>query len=321
MDRRRFILTAAAGVIVPSAAPARDRTKVVGLVCNDRTDRRASTLHHTTGGLAERGFVPGGNVSIVDRWTAGRSDLLPRAIQEIAGLPADVLIVSGNRDALSIARRMQLSIPLVYCVGIDPMLVGVEGHPFANGFDCLVTFSNAVMARPTFETAAELLPASAHFGALVNPRNPDTELWTGQLRSAARRHRLSIEECIDEAGLEAAFSALVRAKVSGLIVASDGLFFAARHRLVALAARHAMPAMYAQREFAEAGGLATYGLDIAKAYRLAGAFTGQILHGESVERPTPPPHNVELVINLATARKLGLDLPASTLKRAVTIPA
>jgi putative ABC transport system substrate-binding protein len=324
MDRRRFILTAAAGAIMPSAARARDRAKVVGLVCNDRTDRRASMLHHAGRGLAEHGFVPGGNVSIVERWTAGRSDMLPRAIQEIASpiasSPADVLIVSGDRDALSAARRARLRIPLVYCVGIDPMLVGVEGHPFANGVDCLVTFSNAVMARPTFETAVELLPASAHFGVLVNPRNPDTELWTGQLSSAARGHRLSIVECIDEAGLETAFSALVRARVSGLIVASDGLFFAARHRLVALAARHAMPAMYAQREFAEAGGLATYGLNTAKAYRLAGAFAGQILHGENVARPTPP-HNVELVINLGTARTLGLDLPESTLKRAVTIPA
>jgi putative ABC transport system substrate-binding protein len=321
MDRRRFILTAAAGAIVPSAARARDGVKVIGLVCNDGTGRRISMLQHAELGLAERGFVPGGNVSILDRSTGGRNDLLPRAIQEIADSPAGVLIVSGDRDALGAARAARLRIPLVYCVGIDPMLVGVEGHPFTQDVDCVVTFSNAVMARPTFETATEMLPASAHFGVLVNPRNPNSDLWTEQLEIAARGYRLSVVECIDEAGLEAAFSALARARVSGLIVASDGLFFSARHKVVGLAARFSMPAIYAQREFAEAGGLATYGMNIAKAYRLAGAFTGQILNGESVARPSPRPHNVELVINLGTARALGLELPEATLKRAITIPA
>jgi putative ABC transport system substrate-binding protein len=320
MDRRRFILTAAAGAIAPSAVGARGRTRVVGLVCNGRTDRRATVLHHARRELAKRGF-PDGNVLIVDRWTGGHRDRLLRAIHEIAGSPADVLIVCGDRDALGAARAARLRIPLVYCVGLDPMLVGVEGHPFTQGVDCVVTFSNAIMARPTFETVVELLPASSHFGVLVNPRNPNTDLWSEQLGSAARGHRLSIVECIDEAGLESAFSALSRAGVSGLIVASDGLFFSARHKVVELAARFSMPAMYAQREFAEAGGLATHGVAIARAYQLVGTFAGQILNGENVARPEPPPHNVELVINLGTARTLGLDLPESALKRAVTIPA
>jgi putative ABC transport system substrate-binding protein len=274
-------------------------------------------------GLADTGYVEGRNVTIEYRWAAGQYDRLGALAADLVHREvAMIAAVSGTPTALA-AKAATTTIPVVFAIGSDPVAAGLVSSLNRPGGNVTgVTFFNGVVGAKRLELLLELAPKDKAIAVLMNPSNPPIVVEaTNALNAAqsmgrqARTFGASTAAHIDEA-----FSVIVEQRFGSLYVSSDLLFFIMRDKLVALAARHALPAIYADREIVEAGGLINYGASRTEAYRQAGKYAGRILKGDKAgELPVVRPTKFDLVINLKTAKALGLTVPNSLLVQATEV--
>ena len=270
-------------------------------------------------GLADAGYTEGKNVAIEYRGAEGHSERLPVLIVDLVPRQVAVIVVSGDVATL-VAKGATSTIPIVFATGSDPVrsgLVASLNRPGGNATGATVIAGPLGAKR--MELMREVLPKAGAIGILINPNNPNAEPETADVQAAARPigQPIHVLRVASEAEIEQAFAALAQAKVGALLVSPDPLFLPSRQRFVALAARYAVPTIYYAREYADAGGLMSYGASFAGLYRQCGNYVGQILKGaRPADLPVVQPTKFELVINLKTAKALGLDVPDTLLARA-----
>jgi len=321
MRRRELLLLLATGMIgVPAVRAQQNAMPMIVFLSSGSPDLLSSPyLASFRKGLSETGYVEGQNLAIEYRWAEGRYDRLPALATDLVGRKVDVIAASDLISALA-AKSATSTIPIVFVTGTDPVgdgLVASLARPGGNltGFSLMVT----ELTLKRFELLSELVPQIGAFAALVNPNNSNADPLAREMHEAAcaKRVRLHILKASNQSGIDAAFSTLVELHAGALDVMADGFFFSRREQLVALAARHAVPAIYGFREFAAAGGLISYGANLAAVYRQEGIYAGKILSGAKPEDlPVQQPTTFELVVNLKTAKALGLTVPPSILARA-----
>ncbi len=272
-------------------------------------------------GLSEAGFVEGQSVAIEYRWAEGRFDRLPELATDLVRRRVSVIAAPGNTTAALAAKAATGTIPIVFGVSEDPVkfgLVASLARPGGNatGIDY---FTTEIVAK-RLGLLRELLPRATRVAVLLNPANvTNAQMTLQELEAAARAMALQIQifNASTSSEIDSAFAALVRRRPDAVFVAPDSFYNTRREQLSTLAARHAIPAVYAVRDYVEAGGLMSYGPDIAEMFHRVGAYTGKILNGKRPEDlPVEQVAKFELVINLKTAKTLGLTIPPSLLLRA-----
>jgi putative ABC transport system substrate-binding protein len=321
--RRRDFLAGFAGAAAacPLAARAQQpKLPVIGFLSSESLETYRDyfdAFHH---GLNESGFVEGRNVAIEYRWADGRNDRLPALAADLVRRQVSV-IAANNTPATLAAKAATQSIPIVFLVGSNPVLIGLAASLNRPGGNLTgVSILNTEIIEKRLELMHELVPAAATIAFLVNPTNPvfaEAELKT--LRAAARvlGVNLLVLNASTSTEMEAAFATLVQERAGGLVVSGDTIFIALRGELLALAARHRVPTIYVYRELSSIGGLMSYGPSLPGGYRQTGAYVARILKGEkAAELPVEQVTRIELVINLKTAKALGLDVPPALLIRA-----
>jgi putative tryptophan/tyrosine transport system substrate-binding protein len=270
-------------------------------------------------GLKEAGYIEGHNVAIEYRWAEGHYDRLPALAADLVRRQVAEIVTEGSPPALA-AKAASSTIPIVILVGIDPVqsgLVASLNRPGGNVTGLAVL--TVELAAKQLEVLHELLRTSAALALLVNPKTPLTEPETKGVRDAARSLGLQLHvlDASTEGEIDAAFEKLIELRAGGLVVSVDPFLTNQRTQIVALAARHAVPAIYGVREFAADGGLMSYGTDLADAHRQIGIYAGKILKGaKPADLPVQRVVRLELVINLKTAKTLGLTFPITLLGRA-----
>jgi len=264
-------------------------------------------------GLSETGYSDGHNVAIEYRWAENQPSRLPVLAAELVRRKVTVIVATGGTAAALAAKGATATIPIVFTGGSDPVAIGLVASLNRPGGNVTgVTFLASVLAAKRLDLLNELAPRASLIGLLVNSDNPNTPSETRDMEAATRaigKQSVLVRASTDRE-LDAAFGSLVEQRANALVVAADTFFVSRRDQLVALSARYAIPASYPSREFAEAGGLMSYGASFLDAYRLAGVYAGRILKGEKpANLPVVQPTKFELVINLKTAKTLGLTVP------------
>jgi putative ABC transport system substrate-binding protein len=321
MRRREFItLFGSAAAAWPLAAHAQQRSAmpVVGLLHPGRPDSYTQPLAAFQKGLNELGFVDGQNLAIEYRWAGTEYERFPSLAADLVRRQVNVVVVLASTPGTLAAKAATTTIPIVFGVGGDPVALGLVASLNRPGGNMTgVTLLNVAALPKRLGLLHELVPAAAAIALLVNPSNPlQTDAETRELQTAARALGLELHilNASSDGEFDAAFATLLQLGAKALVVQSDPLFTTRRDRLVALAARHAIPAIYGRREIAEAGGLMSYANDFADSYRQAGIYCGRILKGEKpADLPVIQPTKFEFVINLKTARTLGLTVPPGVL--------
>jgi putative tryptophan/tyrosine transport system substrate-binding protein len=314
MKRREFITLLGGVASWPLAARAQQTAMpVVGYLGNLSADTFAPRLAAFRKGLGEAGYVEGRNVAIEYRWAEGQYDRLPALAAELARRqPAVIAAMGGDAPALA-AKGATATIPIVFASTSDPVKTGlVASLNRPDGNLTGVTFLLSVIAAKQFEVLQEAVPKPGTIGFLVNPTLPETEAAVTEVRVAAQAlgHELLVANASSEREIDAAFAMLAQRRIGALLVGNDPFFYTRREQIVALAARHAIPAIYVVREYAQIGGLMSYGTDVNDAQRLAGTYVGRILAGaKPADLPVVQSAKFELVINLKTAKALGLTVP------------
>ena len=320
--RRDFIgLLGGAAAAWPLAARAQQpAVPVIGFLSSGSLGPLVELVAAFREGLAQVGYVEGQNVMIEYRFADGRYERLPALAADLAGRRVAVIAsVGGTVVALS-AKGATTTIPIVFLIGDDPVKAGlVASFNRPEGNITGMTQIAAELGAKRVELLHEVLPHATSVAFLVNPNNPNVEADTKEIEAAG--HALSIGVQVMNASgdreIESAFSALARAQAKALIVSNDALFTIRRERIVSLAAHDAVPAIYAFREFVAAGGLMSYGPSFVDAYHQVGVYAGRILKGEKPsDLPVQQPTKFELVVNLTTAKALGLDIPPTLIARA-----
>jgi putative ABC transport system substrate-binding protein len=270
-------------------------------------------------GLSETGYVGGQNLAMEYRWAEGRYDRLPALAADLVSRKVDVIVTPGTVPTRA-AKSATSTIPIVFTGVGDPVAAGLVtglARPGGN----LTGFSNiaAELNPKRLELLSELVPQAEVIALLVNPNQPNNERIIGDVQEAARAKgvQLPILKAGTESEIDAAFASLVELRAGALFLGGDPFFFSRREQFLALASRHAVPAVYTWREFAAAGGLISYGVRVTDSFRQAGSYTGRILNGaKPADLPVQQPTTFELVVNLKTAKALGLTVPPSILARA-----
>jgi ABC-type uncharacterized transport system substrate-binding protein len=315
MRRREFIALLCNSVAGwPLAARAQQPAMpVVGFL---RSSTLADAAHLVTAfrqGLKEAGFVEGQNVAVEYRSAEGRPDRLPALVGDLVRRPVAVIVANTNA-ALS-AKAATTKVPIVFATGGDPLAEGLVNSLNRPGGNITgVSFLSSALGAKQLELLRLLVPKATVIAALVDPVriDPTAQIQLRNVQEAARSVglQLPVVKASNEREIDAAFASLIQQRADALITGGGAFFFSRRNQISALAMRHAVPAIYALRDFPAAGGLMSYGASITDAYRQVGVYAGRILKGEKpAELPVLQPTKFELVINLTTAKVLGLDVP------------
>ena len=319
--RRRDVLTAIASAWMawPLAARAQQAMPVVGFL---RSTPHAPFAHLVTAfrqGLKEAGFVEGQNVAIEQRYADNDYERLPGLVSDLIRRPVAAIV--GNGAAVEAAMAATATIPIVFVIADDPIKLGLVADLSRPGGNVtgVTFFGGARLNAKRMELLHDLLPRAAVVAVLLDPDYPASEAELPDLLAAGRAFgsRTVVVKASHAREFDAAFTTVVEARADALLVSGSPLFTSQRRQLTALAARHAIPAIYDQRDYVESGGLISYAASFTGAYRQAGVYVGRILHGaKPSELPVLQPTTFELAVNLRTARALGLDVPPSIMLRA-----
>jgi len=320
--RREFItlLGGAAAVWPLSTLAQQPAMPVVGFLGSASSGPFAQFLSAFKLGLMEAGYVEGTNVVIEYRWAEDQYDQLPTLAADLLRRRV-VLIVAGGNAAVLAAKVATTTIPILFTTGSDPVQLGFVASLNRPGGNVTgVTVLATELGPKRLEMLHELVPTANIVGLLVNPTNPTiAEPTTRDMQAAARILGLQIQvlHASTEADFDAVFATLVQLRAGGLVIGGDNLFNGRSERLAAMALRNAIPTIYQFRDFAAAGGLISYGGSLATAYRQVGGYAARILKGEKpADLPVQQSSRVELIINLKTAKKIGLTVPVTLLGRA-----
>jgi putative ABC transport system substrate-binding protein len=320
MSRRELLLLLAWAVITPRTLRAQQKAMpVVGLLSGGAPSAFASAVAAFRQGLSETGWVEGQNVTIEYRWAEGRYDRLPSLAADLVTRNVDVIAAFGGTPPALAAKNATATIPIVFGVGDDPVELGLItslARPGGNLTGLSVLGGELIPKR--FELLSELVPWAKVIALLVNPNNSASEhmVQNGQAAARAKGMRLQILQASTEGEIDTAFASLVELQAGALLVGGDPLFDDRLEQLVALASSHAVPSMYPAREFVAAGGLISYGANRAGGWQQEGNYVGKILSGvKPADLPVQQPTTFELVINLKTAKVLGLTVQPAILAR------
>ena len=321
MRRRNFIalLGGAAAAWALAARAQQQGMPVIGFLNTLAPNNMATNvMGEFLGGLQETGFVDGQNVRIEYRWAEGHYDRLPALAADLVHRKVAVIAATGGEPSPQVAKAATETIPIVFMANGDPVAAGlVAGLNRPGGNVTGVTIFGTMAVGKRLELLRQLMSNAGIIAYLMNPNNPNREIDSVQTAALALGQQLLVLNASSDQELDAAFVTIAQQQVAALLVASDLFFFDQRDRLVALAARQAIPAIYYLRAFSEAGGLLSYGNSLRDLYRHGGIYTGRVLKGEKpADLPVMQSTKFELVINLMTAKALGLEVPPSLLARA-----
>jgi putative ABC transport system substrate-binding protein len=321
MKRREFISLLGGAAAWPVTARAQQPAMpVIGFMSARGPEDSAYLVEAFHRGLAEGGFVEGRNVRIEFRWAHGQYDRLPAIAADLVSRRVNVITAVGGDPSPLAAKRATSTIPIVFGMGGDPVSAGlVESFNRPGGNVTGVTLLTSQMEPKRLGLLRELAPGAPLIGILLNPNFPPATLQLQQIEEAARGvgQRIAVARASTDEELDAAFAALVKERIDALLVAADPYFDVRRERIVAFAARQRLPAIYQFREFALAGGLLSYGINLPDIYRQFGVYTAEILKGaKPADLPVLHPTKFETVINLKTAKALGIKISDNLLSLA-----
>jgi len=323
MERRGFMAVMAGGLLAtPLAAEAQQAGKVyrIGLLDFSAPDpARQAWWNAFRQQMRELGYVEGQNVSFEPRWAQGEDDRLPKLAAELVGLKVDLIVTAGSNAALA-AKRATSTIPIVTASGSDPVAVGLVASLRQPGGNVTgMTSLNSELAAKRLELLRNVAPRASRIAILWDERDAGSRLNVDETEAAAKTAGLAIQRVAvgSAAGLDAAFATVVRGRAGALIIVITARLFSYRKRIAELAVKHRLPTVVGLREYVEAGGLASYGTDFPDIFRRAAVYVDKILKGaKPADLPVEQPTKFELVINLKTAKALGLSIPPSLLGRA-----
>ena len=321
MRRREFLGVMGAGLAAwPRAVCAQQSVPVIGYLSSRSAGETAALVAAFRKGLGEAGFTEGQNVAIEYRWADGQYDRLPAMAAEFARQGVAVLVTTGGEPSALAAKAATSTIPIVFTVGGDPVKIGlVQSLNRPGGNATGVSLLTTAPESKRLGLLHELVPAAKAVGVLIDPYYREAEAQERELREAAGTigQPINIAYAKNDAELEQAFQTLVRQGADALLVGADPFFDTRRDRIIAFAAEHRLPAIYQFREHVAGGGLMSYGVDLPAGYRQVGNYAGQILKGtKPADLPIVQSIKFEFVINLKTAKNLGLEVPAMLLARA-----
>jgi putative tryptophan/tyrosine transport system substrate-binding protein len=321
--RRREFITLVGGAAAAWPLAARAQQPAMPLVGYIYAGSPAAIAHLTPSfreGLNETGFTEGQNLTIEYRFAESKYDRLPNLLADLIRLQVRVIVAPGSPVAAIAAKDATATIPIVFSVSDDPVKLGlVDSFARPGGNATGVNFFISELGAKGLGLLRELLPSTERLGALVNPNNPTNEPWTRDVTAAGSLVGVQIDviKARNSREIERAFETLIQNGASALLIHPDSVFFNRRLQLATLATRHAVPAIYPWREAIEVGGLMSYGTSLPDVYRQLGIYTGRVLKGaKPSDLPVVQPTKFELVLNLITARALGLTFPDMLLARA-----
>ena len=319
MKRREFIAAVGGATAWPLAARAQQQAMpAVGILQPGSPEVYVHFMDAFRKGLGESGYVEGKNVVIVSRWPRIDSDRLTELATELVSQHVSVIATPFSLPASLAAKAATAAIPIVFGTGGDPVQAGLVASLNRPGSNITgVSAMNVELGAKRLGLLHELLPNASRFNVLVNPKSPLTAPFVASLQAAAVGWQYEILTASTNREIDLAFGRLVREHADALLISGDALFTNRCVQLAILAARHALPAIHGNRESAEAGGLMSYGTSVTDLFRLVGIYTGRVLKGEKpADLPVVLPTKLELVINLQTAKTLGLVVPPTLLARA-----
>src|SRR5262245_19221127 len=321
IGRRKFIALLGGAAAWPLAARAQQAgIPVVGVLYSGSSEMFSTLMAAFRQGLDEAGYVEGRNVALEIRLADGHYDRLPSLAAELVRRQVAVIVTAGGQNSAFAAKASTATIPIVFTTGGDPVRSGLIvslNRPGGNVTG--VTNLTAELEPKRLEILRELVPAARRIAVLVNPAYQDVQLRVEEIHAAGRAFSKQIQvlQASTESAIGTAFAELAERRAGALLVSSDPFFFSRRHEIVALAAQYAVPAIYQWREFAQIGGLISYGASRNYALREAGVYVGKILRGaRPSDLPVQQAVKLELVINLNTAKTLGIEIPPTLLARA-----
>jgi putative tryptophan/tyrosine transport system substrate-binding protein len=322
--RRRDFIALVGGAAATWSHPVQSQQPsmpVIGFLSSASPDSYAYVVSAFRQGLSETGHVEGRNVAIEFRWADGQNDRLPALAADLVRRQVSVIAAPGSTPAALAAKAATATIPIVFEVGIDPVAVGLVTSLARPGGNVTgVTNINIVLAPKRLELLRELIPAANVIALLVNPTSPHiTKIVSRDLEATARTLglQLHILHASTDGDFDTVSATLVQLRVGALVIAPDLFFITRNEQLATLTIRHAVPAITQYREFATAGGLMSYGGSITEAARHVGVYTGRVLNGEKpADLPVLQAAKIELIINLKTAKAIGLSVPNTLLRRA-----
>jgi putative ABC transport system substrate-binding protein len=320
MRRREFITLVGGAAAWPLAARAQQPAMpVIGFLSAGSAEQYRHIVAAFRKGLSESGYAEGRNVTIDFRWAENKNELLPALAAELVARQPSVIVGSTTPGALA-AKAATATIPIVFSTPNDPVSLGlVDSLNRPGGNATGVSRLSVEVSSKLVELLHEAVPKVAVVGLLVNPTNPNAAELTKNVEAAAAGfgQKLALVKTRTGGEIDAAFATLVAMRAGAIVVPNDALFLTQRNQLVALAARHAIPAAYAYREAVAAGGLMSYGAEVAEAYYQIGIYAGKILAGaKPSELPVQQQSKIDLVINMKTAKTLGITFPLTILGRA-----